>query len=668
MINLIICCTQNYDNKNIINTIQKKINIIDQFIILYNSIKKNWKILDYNINLFYNKNFPYSKEDFYKLNKFDIDIYGIEPDDSKLPYMCRCNALTYPLKNTGSHKLLLDCDMIALNEPKFDLTCDWQAMFANSVIDKKYYEYINKKYNYNLDLSKKIVGELFVKYMNKEKYENFFPHFNGGAFLIKSNLCELFKKYTIESYKISYDNSVPYNIRHIGVQYGASFALYKMSKNWKPFERGFNYLGKVYDINKFSKENIILYHYCGTDGEKNVSKYFSEYLIKKEIIYKKIDNKYFDNNKEIFDEIKKNNNIGIEILDKNTLQLLKYNSIIKYVKNILIPYNLIENKNIFLLYFLDKKITVNMNFISDKKIIQKILLNPIVNNIININKEIDLKDFKYKINYQYEIENNIAYININEILLFSENIFNEKFLVNILKKVWGYFTSYYIYNLPEDILKLKNDDIKNIYVNTIKKFGNIMACRPVNDPTKEISNSRDIKYIPDTNHFYSSNIHQPLHTDYAYYPKKNSPDYLALFCLEPSEYGGITSIITTKKLKNILQKYNPKLLQKLNTDFNYKIYMDNETIIHKNKLFDLDTNYMNWNYFQTKEEFNNEENINIRNDFFKFLNEFIVLGNMYDLNIKWNRGDCIIFNDYLNLHTRSAFLGTRWLADTGFKI
>ena len=278
MINIIICCTPNYQNKNIINTIQKKITIVEQFIILYKSIKKNWISFDYNINIFHNKNIKFNKNDYNKLKNLDINIYSIDPDDEHTPYMCRCNALIYPIENIGTHKLLLDCDMIALKEPKFNLNCDWQAMYANSVINKKYYEYINSKYNYNLDLDNKVIGDLFVKFMNGEKYDNFFPHFNGGAFLIKSNLCQKFKDYTVPSYQISYDKFIPYDIRHIGVQYGASFALFKMSKNWKPFEMGFNFLGKVYDINKFGKENIVLYHYCGKDGESNVYKYFNEYL------------------------------------------------------------------------------------------------------------------------------------------------------------------------------------------------------------------------------------------------------------------------------------------------------------------------------------------------------------------------------------------------------
>lgn len=265
MINIIISCTPNYSNRRVINTTNKKIDMVSQFLILYRSIKDNWKF-DYRINLFYNKNILFDEKDLKALSSLDIDMFGISPDDIKTPYMLRCNALTCNLNRSGSHRLLIDCDTIALGNPNFDLSCDWQAMYANSVIREKYYDYINKKFKYNLNLKDKIKGKLFCKYMSGENSEGFFPHFNGGAFLIRESLCGAFKELTVPSYGIAYDDSVPDHIRHIGVQYGASFALMNISKNWKPFDAGFNYLVKEFDVNKFGKDNITLLHYCGIGG------------------------------------------------------------------------------------------------------------------------------------------------------------------------------------------------------------------------------------------------------------------------------------------------------------------------------------------------------------------------------------------------------------------
>ena len=281
MINIIVSCTPNYDRKNIINTVTKRKDMVSQFVILYNSIKKNWKF-DYRINLFHNDQIKFSESDLRRLSKLDIDMFSIKPDYEKTPYMLRCNALTHSLKRLGSHRLLLDCDTIALKEPNLDLSCDWQAMYANSVVDTRYYNYINTEFNYNLDLKNKVHGKLFSSYIAGKHYDNFFPHFNGGAFLIKEELCDKFKKYTVPSYAISHDNRVPHNIRHIGVQYGASFALMRVSDNWKPFEPGFNYLAKEYDISKFGKENIQLLHYCEVNGfevaYRNFAPQIDEYL------------------------------------------------------------------------------------------------------------------------------------------------------------------------------------------------------------------------------------------------------------------------------------------------------------------------------------------------------------------------------------------------------
>ena len=262
MINIIIPCTPNYQKRKIINTVGKKIDMVSQFILLYNSIKKNWNF-DYRVNLFHNRSIDFNLMDKKRLSDLDIDIYGVDPDTSCNPYMVRCNGLTHELKNKSTHRLLLDCDTIALSEPSFNLKVDWQAMFANSVIDKKFYENINKKYGYNLNLKNKVQGRLFQKYMKGEDFKDFFPHFNAGAILIKEELSAEFKRYTNPSYEIVKDKSAPHYVRHIGVQYGASFALMKISDNWQPFDRGFNYLIKEYDLNDFGKENIQLLHYCG---------------------------------------------------------------------------------------------------------------------------------------------------------------------------------------------------------------------------------------------------------------------------------------------------------------------------------------------------------------------------------------------------------------------
>lgn len=280
MINIIFCVTPNYEKKKkLINTIYKKIDLIDQLIMAYYSIKKNWKNLDYDISLFYNKDMPYNEEDTKLLESLEINLIPCSPDHPRIPYMCRGAGLKMDLPKKGSHRLIMDCDVLALNEPTFNLEMDWQAMFAgNALIPNKDIEYINKKYNYNLDLSNFKRNDLFKSYLlNPNKYDNFFPHFNAGAFLIKEELCKKFVSLYEDANSLTFDNNITSN--HIAIQYARSFALIKLSKKWQPFQPGFNYLGKSFDIHIFGKENIILFHYCGTNGEENVFKHFKEYLI-----------------------------------------------------------------------------------------------------------------------------------------------------------------------------------------------------------------------------------------------------------------------------------------------------------------------------------------------------------------------------------------------------
>lgn len=283
MINIIIACTPNYENKQIINTIKKEIDVVTQFVMLYNSIKDNWKF-DYRINLFYNKDIPFNEHDHELLESLDIDMYAVEPDWKTLPYAVRFNGSIHPLKNPSTHRLLLDCDMIALSEPTFDLSCDWQAMYAKTTFDAKYCEYINQKFGYNIPLSYKTNKEMFFEYnIMRKPYEELFPHFNGGAFLVREELCEKFKESTSPSYDLAHDTNVPHHIRHMGVQYGASYALIKMSKNWKPFEPGFNYCLKasglvdgVETFEKLSKDEISLLHYCGNSAYPLCVKHFRD--------------------------------------------------------------------------------------------------------------------------------------------------------------------------------------------------------------------------------------------------------------------------------------------------------------------------------------------------------------------------------------------------------
>jgi len=233
-------------------------------------------------------------------------------------------------------------------------------------------------------------------------------------------------------------------------------------------------------------------------------------------------------------------------------------------------------------------------------------------------------------------------------------------LHGIKQKISQNFDKHIIYH----IFNLDKCDYIVFYEELARSLGRIRTCHPVNDKQTNFSNSRDIRYTPGVNHYFASNSRQPLHNDYAYYAKEEAPDWLMIYCMEPSALGGKTNILSTHTLKKIMQKYNRDLLNKLNVEVNWKYNGKDGDKIHKKPI--LEKENINWNYWQIKKEFNNENVMSVRQDFFDFLENKVSAGNIYDFSKNWKTGDCIIFNDTCNLHSRDAFLGTRWLKDHAF--
>ena len=227
-----------------------------------------------------------------------------------------------------------------------------------------------------------------------------------------------------------------------------------------------------------------------------------------------------------------------------------------------------------------------------------------------------------------------------------------------IDKVWGKYIAYHIFNVSEQ-------DYISLYAELADHLGRVDYRISVNGNDK-MAKSRDIKYDANLYHYFASNTRQPLHTDYAYYKEVDAPDWLMLYCMDISEFGGMTHILSVKTLKYVLEKYNPELLEKIRIDVSWKYSGATGDITHTRPLFDGDQ--INWNYWQIKEDLNTPEVMSVRQDFFDFMEDFVQAGRIFDFSKQWQLGDCIIFNDHLSLHARDAFLGnTRWLRDSAFK-
>ena len=315
-----------------------------------------------------------------------------------------------------------------------------------------------------------------------------------------------------------------------------------------------------------------------------------------------------------------------------------------------IPEALLESKKLHYIYFLGKEIMISTKEDSD---IASLFLNPMIS-YLNTDKEIDLSLYSSKKPEQSNIQNIICHIDLGNIL---ENTY--KSINDVLDQVWGYYMAYNIYNFPKSV------DNAHVYEKLANHLGVVRKAHPVNDKTTKFSNSRDIKYNPEIPHYYASNSRQPLHTDYAYYHKDSCPDWLMLYCIKPSEFGGITYLLSTVTLNKILEKYNKKLLTEIiNTDIVYEYKGEDGDRVHTKSLYD--GKFINWNFYQIKDKLNNKNTNETRDKFFEFLEETVVAGQMFDFSKKWSAGDCIVFNDHLMLHGRSSFLGDRWLKDHAF--
>jgi alpha-ketoglutarate-dependent taurine dioxygenase len=372
-------------------------------------------------------------------------------------------------------------------------------------------------------------------------------------------------------------------------------------------------------------------------------------------VFKNIDNYNF---LDYFTE----NKIGIIIHNSSELIYISQHIHFTKISSLLIDCDLLNNEDIHAMYFVHKKIYVNYNPDNNNNFeyYQKLILNPCVYCILINNYIFDtiIPKLYTEIKYQYQIPNLICHINIKKIINHIQYNDINQLIKDMIHNVWGKFLIYNISNIPETYTDI---EIKKLYFEIGKQCGEIQNCKAFNSESVDYDVSRDIKYIPNINHFYASNIRQPLHTDYAYYEKDNSPDWLILYSLKVAEWGGITSLISTKTLTSILKKYEYNLYEKLNRNITY-VYKEDGYNIKHNKVLLNDKNIINWNKFQIDES-NDNEIKEICHTFFNFLENKIVGGNIYDISKSWNRGDCVIFNDHLVLHCRSAFYGERWLKD-----
>ena len=268
------------------NRIKGSLSYVNQFLMLYYSIKENW-FFNYKIYLIHSRDF--SKKTYEILNNLDIVLKKINTDNLLI------RPESYLLDIECDYRLVLDADMIALKNPTFNFDYEAQAQYGdfnyeslpNNIFDVlkinkpnesnfKIYEKINipnhkrklwSKTNFNL------IEEYYKNELNYEK--KYYPIFNHGAILIKNKYSKILGEKLI-LYKTYFNTTSGQDV--------VGFIINDITKGrWTHFNKGFNFTLNQrrisYNKKKYIDTNnkIELLHYIFVNKE---SIYFKKYIEK----------------------------------------------------------------------------------------------------------------------------------------------------------------------------------------------------------------------------------------------------------------------------------------------------------------------------------------------------------------------------------------------------
>jgi hypothetical protein len=275
--------------------IKKQISYIDQFLILYETVKKNWTTPNYVFEFYLFHSIPFSEEVKNILKKTDVTVTLVNYEKHKT----KIRPVAYFYDIECDYRLVLDVDMIAVDNPVFDLNLDFQAMYGGNKYNKEQWEEICEFLNVTMPqypIFKKEAGaynswsvEEMYLYNTYQLKEKIFPYFNNGAILIKNDISKKFVS-NWEEKREKYMHYVK-NTQNIEIDFEGQdivgVVLNDISSNWKPFDVGFNFplqekFEKTKHLLKNTKTNasfLSLLHYINIDKESKWSNLiFKEYL------------------------------------------------------------------------------------------------------------------------------------------------------------------------------------------------------------------------------------------------------------------------------------------------------------------------------------------------------------------------------------------------------
>ncbi|MDC7999273.1 hypothetical protein [Gilvibacter sediminis] len=232
------------------NGIKGEIGYFDQFLILYQSVKDNWRGKYFDHQFYLLHSIPFSEEKMAILRKTDVKVMQVEYPDhpTKIRPMC------YRVDIACDYRLVLDVDMYALKEPKFNFKYDAQAAYGGNKYNKEQWsdicDYLNAKLPEEACIKKEPGSYTSWSYEEHNLYQlgkfkkRQFPYFNNGAILVSNDLSKNLVD-TWEAYRRDYTLYVKDRFDHDIDQEGQDvmgLAIANVTSNWNHFPRGFNFV------------------------------------------------------------------------------------------------------------------------------------------------------------------------------------------------------------------------------------------------------------------------------------------------------------------------------------------------------------------------------------------------------------------------------------------
>jgi len=419
----------------------KKISIVDQLIVLINSIKKNFIITeDFNYKIFLFSTNKYTTYNQYLFEEiYNCKIIYVEPDlkDPNIMFFCWSKLFTTNLGLNFSHRLKLDTDMFFCKNPleilnfNYDIMMTYMPKLDMSI---QYFNELIKLYNFK----ENIITDLHEIYFNKDllinQYENninhikLFPYFNGGFVLIKEHLSNKFGERSLEIYKNAPNNLLKKRCRGMILQDMLGLIMLELTDNWNSTPIGINYYGKwnnIFKTIKIDNSKIYLIHYLGSTNLNDYKEFLNDSYLDYSIII---------NKKQIYDLDLLNKIINL----KNTFWRFNKESQKKWF------HENIGDSDLHLIYFrlntiigygvrkLFDNYSILDTIIVDSKFRNKNIGKFIVTNLIKNYTELivllsEEKNMEFYRKNNFEEDNTIEFIdkNINNLKIMSKNNLNK---------------------------------------------------------------------------------------------------------------------------------------------------------------------------------------------------------------------------------------------------